>query len=50
MRLGFYYGNNQALGFCSNCGHDFIDGDECPVCHSKDLIKITRMNGYLGYE
>ena len=50
MKMGFYWGNNQALGFCSSCGHDFIDGDECPVCHSKDLIKITRMNGYLGYE
>ena len=50
MKLGFYYGNNQALTWCEDCGKDFIDGDECPFCNSKNLLKVTRMNGYLGYE
>lgn len=49
MKLGFYEGVNFDLCFCNNCGNHFIDGDKCPECGSENLVKIERMNGYLGY-
>lgn len=49
MRLGFYYGNNQQLDWCEDCGHTFIDSDVCPKCGSSNITRIERMNGYLSY-
>ena len=48
MKLGFYYGNNQQLDWCEECGHTFIDSDTCPKCGSDKITRIERMNGYLG--
>lgn len=49
MDMGFYEGVNFDLCFCDDCGNAFIDGDKCPQCGSTNLVKIERMNGYLGY-
>ena len=49
MQLGFYEGVNLSLAYCDNCGHQELEMDECPVCGSKNLTKIDRMNGYLSY-
>lgn len=48
MKMGFYWGNNQQLDWCEKCGHSFIDSDVCPKCGSDEIIRIERMNGYLG--
>jgi anaerobic ribonucleoside-triphosphate reductase len=48
MKLGFYEGVNIQLDFCPNCGTRFNDRDTCPNCGSKDIVRIERMNGYLG--
>ena len=49
MKLGFYWGNNQSLDWCEDCGHQFIDSDVCPKCGSNNITRIERMNGYLSY-
>ncbi len=49
MKLGFYEGINLALSYCDDCGHKEENMEECPVCKSKNLTKIDRMNGYLSY-
>lgn len=49
MKKGFYEGVNLALSYCDDCGHREENMDECPVCGSKNLTKIDRMNGYLSY-
>ena len=50
MEMGFYEGANMALSYCDDCGHEEIDmGDACPICGSKNITKIDRMNGYLGF-
>lgn len=49
MKMGFYEGVNLQLDYCEDCGTPFIDQDECPKCGSKNLTRIERMNGYLGY-
>lgn len=50
MDLGFYEGVNLALSFCDDCGYQAVDiGEECPVCGSRNLTKIDRMNGYLSF-
>lgn len=49
MKMGFYEGVNLSLAYCDNCGHQELEMDICPVCGSKDLTKIDRMNGYLSY-
>ena len=49
MAMGLYEGVNMSLAFCENCGHQELEMDECPVCGSRDLTKIDRMNGYLSY-
>lgn len=49
MDMGFYEGVNLSLAYCDDCGHQELEMDECPVCHSKNLTKIDRMNGYLSY-
>ncbi|MCF0131589.1 MAG: anaerobic ribonucleoside-triphosphate reductase [Pseudobutyrivibrio sp.] len=49
MKMGFYEGVNLSLSYCDDCGHEELEMDECPVCHSRNLTKIDRMNGYLSY-
>lgn len=49
MDMGFYEGVNLQLDYCEDCGHQFIDSDNCPKCGSNNLTRIERMNGYLGY-
>lgn len=50
MEMGYYEGVNLALSYCDDCGYQAADiGDECPICGSKNLTKIDRMNGYLAY-
>lgn len=45
MQMGFYEGCNMALSYCDDCGHQELEMDVCPVCGSKNLTKIERMNG-----
>ena len=49
MDIGFYEGVNLSLSYCDDCGHQELDMDVCPVCGSRNLTKIDRMNGYLSY-
>ena len=49
MDMGFYEGVNLSLAYCDDCGHEELDMDVCPVCGSRNLTKIDRMNGYLSY-
>lgn len=49
MNKGFYEGVNLSLAYCDDCGHEQLDMDVCPVCGSKNITKIDRMNGYLSY-
>lgn len=49
MDKGFYEGVNLSLAYCDDCGHEELEMDVCPVCGSKNLTKIDRMNGYLSY-
>lgn len=49
MKMGFYEGVNLSLAYCDDCGHQELDMDVCPICGSKNLTKIDRMNGYLSY-
>ena len=50
MKRGFYYGCNISKNYCCTCGSEFLDEDKCPVCGSEDLVRISRVCGYLGYE
>ncbi len=49
MDMGFYEGVNLSLAYCDDCGHEELEMDVCPVCGSRNLTKIDRMNGYLSY-
>ena len=49
MKKGFYEGVNLQLCYCEECGTEFIDGGECPNCHSKHFTEVDRMNGSLSY-
>ena len=49
MEFGYYEGVNLSLAYCDDCGHQELEMDVCPVCGSKNLTKIDRMNGYLSY-
>ncbi len=49
MTMGFYEGVNLSLSYCDDCGHEELYMDVCPVCGSRNLTKIDRMNGYLSY-
>ena len=50
MKMGFYFGNNQQLDYCEDCGFSFTDSYKCPKCGSENVTIIQRMNGYLSYE
>ena len=49
MDMGFYEGVNMSLAYCDDCGHEELEMDVCPICGSRNLTKIDRMNGYLAY-
>ena len=49
MTLGYYEGVNLSLAYCDDCGHEELEMDVCPICGSRNLTKIDRMNGYLSY-
>ncbi|MCR5487071.1 MAG: anaerobic ribonucleoside-triphosphate reductase [Lachnospiraceae bacterium] len=49
MQMGLYEGINLSLAYCDDCGHQELSMDVCPVCGSRNLTKIDRMNGYLSY-
>ena len=49
MKMGLYEGVNLSLSYCEDCGHEELEADVCPVCGSRNLTKIERMNGYLSY-
>ncbi len=49
MSMGLYEGVNLSLAYCDDCGHEELEMDVCPVCGSRNLTKIDRMNGYLSY-
>ena len=49
MDMGFYEGVNLSLAYCDDCGHEELEMDVCPVCGSRNLTKIDRMNCYLSY-
>lgn len=49
MKLGYYEGVNLSLAYCDDCGHQELEMDSCPVCGSRNLTKIDRMNGYLAF-
>ena len=49
MDKGFYEGVNLAMCYCEDCGHQQVEMEECPICKSKKITKIDRMNGYLGF-
>lgn len=50
MKRGFYYGINLSKNYCDDCGNEFLELiDECPKCKSKNITKIDRVCGYLGF-
>jgi ribonucleoside-triphosphate reductase len=50
MKCGYYYGCNISKNYCCTCGAEFLDEDKCPKCGSSDLVRISRVCGYLGLE
>ena len=49
MELGYYFGINLHNCYCEDCGHNFLDGQNCPECGSGNITEINRVSGYLGY-
>jgi len=50
MKRGYYYGCNISKNYCCTCGAEFLDEDKCSSCGSDDLVRISRVCGYLGLE
>ena len=50
MKRGYYYGCNISKNYCCTCGAEFLDNDKCPKCGSSDLVRVSRVCGYLGLE
>ncbi len=50
MKKGFYEGTNMYLAYCDDCGHQERKMDVCPVCGSKNLTVIKRVDGYISYK
>lgn len=52
MKLGFYFGVNQAKSYCGEpeCGYEWDDDkqDRCPRCGSENITSISRVCGYLS--
>ena len=48
-RLKLHDWGNREVAYCDDCGHQELEMDVCPVCGSRNLTKIDRMNGYLAY-
>jgi len=42
-----YFAINVPNDTCMSCGYTDELGDECPVCHSKDIQRLRRVTGYL---
>ena len=49
MKMGLYEGINLALCTCEECGHKELEMKVCPVCQSRNISRIDRMNGYLQW-
>lgn len=49
MAKGFYFGVNMALSYCIECGYEGTNLDVCPRCGSRNLEKMDRICGYLGF-
>lgn len=43
-----YLGFNFQKNVCADCGSNVI-GEICENCHGKNIIKLRRVSGYLGY-
>ena len=43
-----YYTFNIPNTECKNCGHiEKVPAEECPICHSRNVVQWTRVIGYL---
>lgn len=42
-----YFAINVPNDTCMSCGYTDELGDECPVCHGKDIQRLRRVTGYL---
>lgn len=49
MKMGFYEGVNMSMCTCEECGHKELEMKICPRCKSKNISRVDRMNGYLGW-
>ena len=42
-----YFAINVPNDTCMSCGYTDELGDECPMCHGKDIQRLRRVTGYL---
>lgn len=50
MREGLYFGINEKLDSCCECGRDGLYKDGvCTFCNSPNIVRISRVCGYLSY-
>jgi len=42
-----YFAINVPNDMCMSCGYTDELGDECPMCHGKDIQRLRRVTGYL---
>ncbi|MDR2337104.1 MAG: anaerobic ribonucleoside triphosphate reductase [Deltaproteobacteria bacterium] len=48
QKSGIGYGSiNHPIDTCQKCGHKGVIYSTCPVCQSKDIIRMRRITGYL---